>query len=302
MVTPAGSSEVTVTVTVAANAAEDGAGNTGPASAVSATAAWDTTAPTLEIGGVPLEVIAGVDFTASFEFSEAVTGFDASDVTVTGGAKGAFSGSDSSYTLVVTPAGTGDVTVEVAANAAVDGANNPAPASAVSATALNPALVTVVPDALSMGESATGEYQVGLSRVPSSGTVTVTVTSGDSMAVAVSHEGGWAGSTALEFTAVHWRQRVQVLARSDEDAVSETVTIGHTVTSTADADYSNLTAPPAVVEVADDDSAAVIVSPREVSVGEGQTNGYFVSLAAEPVDSVTVTITSPDPAVTVAVG
>ena len=299
VVTPAGTGDVTVEV--AANAAVDGAGNTGPASAVSATALKDTTAPTVEIV-VPSEV-GSADFTAGFEFSEAVTGFAAFDVTVTGGAKGAFAGSDSSYTLVVTPAGTVDVTVEVAANAAEDGAGNTGPASAVSATALNPALVTVVPDTLSMGESATGEYQVGLSRAPSSGTVTVTVTSGDSTAVAVSSEGGWVGSTALEFTAVQWRPRtVQVLARPDEDAVSETVTIGHTVTSTTDANYSNLTAPPAVVEVADDDSAAVIVSPREVSVGEGRTNGYFVSLAAEPVDSVTVTITSPDPAVTVAVG
>ena len=133
VVTPAGT--VDVTVEVAANAAEDGAGNTGPASAVSATVAWDTTAPTVDIGGVPSGISSTADFTASFEFSEAVTGFDASDVTVTGGAKGAFSGSGSSYALVVTPVGSVDVTVEVAANAAEDGADNTGPASSVSATA-----------------------------------------------------------------------------------------------------------------------------------------------------------------------
>ena len=144
VVTPAGSGDVTVTV--AANAAEDGEGNTGPASAVSATAAWETTAPTLEIV-VPSEV-GSAPFTASFEFSEAVTGFDASDVTVTGGAKGAFAGSDSSYTLVVTPAGSADVTVTVGANAAEDGEGNTGPASAVSATALKD---TTAPEVVGIG-------------------------------------------------------------------------------------------------------------------------------------------------------
>ena len=134
VVTPAGTADVTVTV--AANAAEDGAGNTGPASAVSATAAWDTTAPTVDIRGVPSWISSTADFTASFEFSEAVTGFDASDVTVTGGAKGAFAGSGSSYTLVVTPDGSDSVTVTVAANAAADGANNAGPPSVVSVTAV----------------------------------------------------------------------------------------------------------------------------------------------------------------------
>ncbi len=131
VVTPDGS--VDVVVEVAANAATDGL-NTGPASAVSATATWDATRPTVTIGGVPPKINTADDFTATFEFSEDVTGFATADVTVTGGTKGNFSGNGTTYTLVVTPDGSVDVVVRVAADAATDGLNT-GPASAVSATA-----------------------------------------------------------------------------------------------------------------------------------------------------------------------
>ena len=71
----------------------------------------------------------------TFTFSEDVTGFATGDVTVTGGTKGAFSGSGRTYTLAVTPASGSDVVVTVAANAATDGGGNTGPASAESATA-----------------------------------------------------------------------------------------------------------------------------------------------------------------------
>jgi hypothetical protein len=64
--------------------------------------------------------------TYTFNFSEAVTGFDASDVTLSVGSKGAFTAmSTSQYTLVVTPpSGTGSMTLDVAGGAAVDTAGN----------------------------------------------------------------------------------------------------------------------------------------------------------------------------------
>ncbi len=131
-VTPAGGSDVTVTV--AENAATDGI-NTGPASAVSATATWDAAVPTVEITGVPLRINSTTAFPITFTFSESVTDFVTGDVTVTGGTKSSFSGSGRSYSLQVTPAGGSDVTVTVAANAATDGFST-GPASAVSATAI----------------------------------------------------------------------------------------------------------------------------------------------------------------------
>lgn len=84
--------------------------------------------------------IAGGTITYTFTFSEAVTGFDATDVTVINGAKGAFTAvSGLIYTLVVTPTAgfTGNVTVDVAAAAAIDAASNPSTAATQSVQAVD---------------------------------------------------------------------------------------------------------------------------------------------------------------------
>ena len=77
----------------------------------------DTTPPTVIItDNMPNTTTGPVTFT--FTFNEAVTGFNADDVTVTNGTKGAFSmaASNLSATLVVTPAtGSGTINVSVAA-------------------------------------------------------------------------------------------------------------------------------------------------------------------------------------------
>ena len=59
-----------------------------------------------------------IPFTATF--SEAVTGFSASDVVVSNGTLASFSGSGASYSFVVVPAGDGPVGVSIAAGAASD--------------------------------------------------------------------------------------------------------------------------------------------------------------------------------------
>ncbi len=57
-------------------------------------------------------------------FTESVTGFDASDVTVTNGSAGIVSGSGSSYSFTVTPDADGAVSVSVAGSKAQDAAGN----------------------------------------------------------------------------------------------------------------------------------------------------------------------------------
>ena len=118
-ITPDGNGDITIDV--AANTAQDAAGNNNQA-ATQVRVTTDGTPPTVTITG-PTDVVTE-DFTVTFTFSEDVTGFTADDVMVTNGTKGAFAEptSGSVYTLVVTP----DLGTTVSVSVAADKANDPA--------------------------------------------------------------------------------------------------------------------------------------------------------------------------------
>ena len=80
--------------------------------------------PTVSIEGVPLT--SERSFTATFIFSENVTGFAVADITVGNGAASGLTGVDGerAYTALITPTANGSVTVDVAAGVAMDDANN----------------------------------------------------------------------------------------------------------------------------------------------------------------------------------
>ena len=64
-------------------------------------------------------------FTATFTFSEAVTGFAVGDITLTNASVSNFTATSTTvYTALVTPTAAGAVTVDVSANAAEDAATN----------------------------------------------------------------------------------------------------------------------------------------------------------------------------------
>lgn len=115
----------TMTVDVAANVAEnaDANGNTAAAQ-YSGTADLDP--PSVTITG-PSAVQTGA-FNVAIEFSEPVGvyghPFEQGDVTVGNGTVTNFSGSGASYTVTITPSATGEVTVDVAKNAARDAGGN----------------------------------------------------------------------------------------------------------------------------------------------------------------------------------
>jgi large repetitive protein len=90
------------------------------------------TTPTLTISDDTPGTATGV-VTFTFTFSESMTGFTASDITVAGGTKGTFAGSGNTYTLEVTPPAnsSGTITVSVAASTA-NGANSGRPNAAAS--------------------------------------------------------------------------------------------------------------------------------------------------------------------------
>jgi Ca2+-binding RTX toxin-like protein len=124
----------------------------------------DKTAPTLTITDDKTGTVnaVGGNITYTFTFSEAVTGFTVADVTVANGTKGTFTAVSSTvYTLVVTPTAgfEGNVTVDVAASAAIDAANNASTAAAQSVQAVDTkvptATITLSDSALKIGETAT---------------------------------------------------------------------------------------------------------------------------------------------------
>ena len=113
-----------VTVSVAAGLVADDAGNTN--SAVDAvTVLSDTTAPTVVVDTTEADPTSANPIPFTVVFSEAVTGFDASDVTVANGTVSNFQGSGASYSFDVIPSGSGvTVSVSVAAGVAEDAATN----------------------------------------------------------------------------------------------------------------------------------------------------------------------------------
>ena len=116
-------SDGTVTVDIGANAAQDTAGNMSN-SATQLTREYDATGPTVSITTTASDPFNGASFPVSVVFSEDVTGFVAGDVSVGNGELTGFSGSDANYSFTVTPDADGIVTVDIAADVAVDDANN----------------------------------------------------------------------------------------------------------------------------------------------------------------------------------
>ncbi len=116
------STEGAVTVDVAAAVAQDLAGNDNTAASQFGIEN-DETVPTVTITSAANDPT-GSSFDITVTFSEDVTGFDLSDLTVGNGAAGNFVGSGAVYTATITPSADGTVTVDVAAAAAQDLAGN----------------------------------------------------------------------------------------------------------------------------------------------------------------------------------
>lgn len=138
-------SDGTVIVNVPMNSVRDASANGN--TAASAFVNIDRTSPSLSITPQTL-VTNGSPITFTFQFSEVVSGFASSDVSITNGSAGAFTVVDSdTYRLVVTPSLGGSMSVNVAANAAQDAATNGNIAAAASVTIDNTApTLSITPD------------------------------------------------------------------------------------------------------------------------------------------------------------
>lgn len=113
----------TVTVNVAANMANDAAGN-GNSAASQFSIVSDRNGPSITINSSATSPTNLSSIPLTFTFSEAVTGFDSGDITVLGGSITGFSGSGTTYTANLIPSQDGTVTIFVFQNNALDAAGN----------------------------------------------------------------------------------------------------------------------------------------------------------------------------------
>ncbi len=122
-VTPAAGIDGTIRINVAADVAKDSDGNLNTAAAEK-TQAYSLQAPSVAIAIGTVK--ANGDYPVTVTFSESVTGFEQSELVVTGGEVSNFAGSGTTYTADVTPVADQDGTlhVNVAADVAIDADKN----------------------------------------------------------------------------------------------------------------------------------------------------------------------------------
>ena len=165
----------------------------------------DTTAPALSIQNAPSIVNSTDAFSVTFVFSENVTGLALGDITVGNGIASNLQGSGASYTADITPSGAGNITIEVAANVAQDGAgNNNIAATGVSVT------YDAIPMVVSVSVPSDGTYRAdetlsftvntseAVNVVTTGGTPRIELTIGSATIYADYVSGS--GSTALVFS------------------------------------------------------------------------------------------------------
>ena len=125
-ITPTGAGDVSIEV--ASSVSQDGAGNNNTAASqvvVAYSTGTDATSPSVAITGAPSSSDGVTSFNITVQFAENVTGFVLADITVGNGTASGFVAVDgNTYTATISPSGKGDVTINVAANVAVDAAGN----------------------------------------------------------------------------------------------------------------------------------------------------------------------------------
>ena len=291
------------TLTLAASGADYGQA---PSKAVAVTVADDDT-PALVLSKTALAVTEqepAVSFTVKLAseptapVTVTVDGHAGNDLDVTGTALAFHSGNwdeaqtvtvaaledsdanDERVTLELTAAGAAEYAALAASQVAVTVTDNDVPGIRLSATALE------------VAEGGTTSYRVSLTVQPT-GTVTVRVTGMSGTDLTVTGPGNVDLGTGgvLSFTDTSWdvEQTVTVAAGADADAAADEATLRHRASG---ADYGSAPARELVVTVADDDTAALVLSATALVVQElGPAVSLRVRLASEPLAPVTVTVT-----------
>ena len=148
--------------------------------------------------------------------------------------------------------------------------------------------ISVSKASLPINEGSSGTYTISLDSEPTAG---VTITVNDPR----SNTDVTAEPDSLTFSANDWNSPKTVTARAahDEDALDETATVTHSITST-DSKYNEASANSVIVTVTDDDDPRVVVSFGQPThtVDEGNSITVTVTLDTEPERIVVIPLTA----------
>ncbi len=154
----------------------------------------------------------------------------------------------------------------------------------------------ITPTTLAITEGgSTDSYTVTL-HDPPTGPVTVTASVADNQSLISSNSAPFTTSLDLVFTALNWSEPQTITVQAVDDAVAEgshTSVITHSLDFSSAPEYAAAGTPVSVTaQIADNDSAAVLISGPEVtSIDENQTRvaTYSLSLGSAPTAAVVIT-------------
>ncbi|WP_038097887.1 hypothetical protein, partial [Thioalkalivibrio sp. HK1] len=140
--------------------------------------------------------------------------------------------------------------------------------------------LSLSPNPLNITEGESGGFDVTLATKPSAN-VTVTLAQPTDPDVSVDR-------TSLTFTGTNWNtpQRVNASAAQDDDTTNDEASVSLTASGGG---YANVSAG-MTIEVTDDDSAGLTLSPTRLTVNEGRQGSFTVRLAKQPTGDVTVNV------------
>jgi hypothetical protein len=145
----------TLSVTLGAGAVLDPAGNSNLASNT-LSRSYDSIRPTVAISSSLPERSNASSIPIAITFSESVSGFDTTDISVTNGSVTTFSGSGADYTAVIEPSADGEVSISIAQNVAVDVAQNGNQASTTLSRTIDRSTPTVTSVTTTLADGAYG--------------------------------------------------------------------------------------------------------------------------------------------------
>lgn len=239
----------------------------------------DTTAPTVELSTTAVDPtnVSPIPMTATF--SEPVTGFEATDISVTNGTvtDSSFDGDGTTYTFTVTPTTDGLVTVDIAGDVAADAASN----GNTAATPLSITYDTTSPEVAAVTFKEAGVDSDGL--VKAGDVLTINVEFNEPMAispvptVAISDANTLAATEMTRLDETHYTYDYTVTAPGEGDA---TVTI---------ADGTDLATNPLVVyssaKFVVDNTKPVIDQQSDITEDADSLGGKVINYSVSATDN-----------------